>query len=236
MSDAQDLVRLQGMDLEAMRLRKRLEEMPQLEAHRKVVANIEEVQEKSRQISAMRSDSEVQLHKLADEDQELLEQAAKLEKEIQETTDFRSINHRTRELESIAKRRNKVDFEMGKLTERVDKISAVEDQINETMSKLDSQRTKLEDEITAARDEATKKMGELRAECAEISSKIDRELLERYEHLKKTKNGIAVGILQGEHCSACRVEFPEGKLLKLLNGPEIADCPQCHRILVVEKD
>ncbi len=235
MSEANDLVKLQEIDLDMMRLRRKLKELPQIESRRKVIAKLDEVQEKSKKISAMRSECELEMHKLADEDHELLQKAERLEKEIQELSDFRSVTHRTRDLEGISKRRNKIDFDLAKLSERVQKISSVEDQISETNKKLDAQRVKLDSEISAISNDAAAKMAELEAEYSTAASGISHETLSRYENLKKTKNGIAVGVLQGEHCSVCRVEFPEGKLVKLFNGPEITTCPQCHRILVVTK-
>jgi predicted nucleic acid-binding Zn-ribbon protein len=59
------------------------------------------------------------------------------------------------------------------------------------------------------------------------------ELRERYETVRASKHGIAVGVLKDGMCSACRVGLPAGKIDALEHGPDIASCPNCGRILVV---
>ena len=71
MSDAHALRQLQEIDLSRLRLQRRAEEMPELEALKQVQGKIDEVGEKSKQISAMRSNAEVEMQQLADEDAEL---------------------------------------------------------------------------------------------------------------------------------------------------------------------
>ncbi len=235
MSLASDLIGLQEIDLDIMRLHKGLDEMPQHASLSTTMRKLEEVQNKSRQISAMRSDCELQMQRLVDEDQELLEKSRALEEEIQQSTDFRSIAPRTKELEGIAKRRNKIEFDHGKLIERADKISSVEDQVAEALSKLEAKKTRLEAEISEICEDARNKLDALMISREEILLRLPDDSKESYERLRKSKNGIAVGVLQDDHCSACRVEFPEGKLVKLNSGPEVTACPQCHRILIVEK-
>ena len=45
--------------------------------------------------------------------------------------------------------------------------------------------------------------------------------------------GAAVGELQGRSCSACRIELPHAEVNELRDGPPIASCPSCRRLLVV---
>ena len=235
MSDASALIKLQEIDLTRLRLRRRSEEMPELQALKQVLVKIDEVGEKSKQISAMRSNAEVEMQRLVDEDAELVEKAEGIEAEIEQSADYRLVQSLTTELESIAKRRNKVEFDHGKLVERIAKISAVEDQVSDAFAKLEAKRAKLEERISAETDEINASLEELAGEREDIVASLPADIMAEYERLRESKNGIAVGILQDGHCSACRVSFPEGKLVGLQAGPEVATCPQCHRILIVEK-
>jgi len=235
MSDAHALRQLQEIDLSRLRLQRRAEEMPELEALKQVLGKIDEVGEKSKQISATRSNAEVEMQQLADEDAELVIKAESIENEISETSDFRLVQSLTTELEGIAKRRNKVEFDTGKLSDRITKISGVEDQVSDAFSKLEARRTALEEKIAAAMEEIDTSLASLAAEREGLVASLPADIMAEYDRLRESKNGIAVGVLQDGHCSACRVEFPEGKLVGLQAGPEVATCPQCHRILIVEK-
>ena len=235
MSDARALIKLQEIDLTRLRLRRRAQEMPELQALKQILDKIDEVGEKSKQISAMRSSAEVEMQQLADEDDELEKRAEALNKEISETADFRIVQNLTSELEGIVKRRNKVEFDTGKLSDRIEKISGVEDQVSDAFAKLEAKRAKLEEKITAATEEIDATLEELAGEREGIVASLPADIMAEYERLRESKNGIAVGVLQEGHCSACRVSFPEGKLVGLQAGPEVATCPQCHRILIVER-
>ncbi len=236
MSDAKALIKLQEIDLDILRMAKSLSDMPQLDARKKVTAKLQEVEAKSQQISAMRSNSELEMQKLIDEDSALVEKANMLEEEIKNTTDFRVVTNLTRELEGIAKRRNKVEFDHNVLAERVGKISAVEDQIADALKKLNNKLSAIDEEIANIKEEIDAKLEKAKSARAKTESLISIDFIEQYERLRKTKSGIAVGVLQENHCSVCRVELPEGKLVKLQSGPEINTCPQCRRILIIEKD
>lgn len=235
MSEAGALVRLQEIDLEMARIRNRLSEMMELAALKEILGKIDAVSDKSKQVSAMRSDCEVEMQALVDEDEELQLRAAEIEEKIEESGEYREISNLTRELEGVAKRRNKVEFDHGKLVERVDKISQVEDQIADAMAKLEKQKASIEDDIRTKSADMNARLEELSAEFEAQSAEIGAETLERYQAVKASKNGIAVGVLQESHCSICRVELPEGKLKALLSGDEVAECPNCRRILVVRK-
>ena len=236
MSEISTLIKMQEIDLELLRLRKKLSEIPERNSLAAITKKADEVMTKSKQISELRSNCEVEVQKLVDEDQVLARRADELEKKIQESSDFRIIENLTRDLEGIAKRRNKVEFDLDKLAERSDKISAVEDQIASAQQKFEEQQQQIEQSINEQESQLKEQAQKLVNEFNQISKNLPAEMLEKYNNMKETKGGIALGVLQGAHCSTCRVEFPEGKLKALLSGPQITTCPQCHRILIVEKD
>ena len=236
MSEASLLRELQHIDLEILRISKKLHDIPEREALEKVVKTLSEIGEKSKQISALRSNCEVEMQKLSDEDVQLAKRAKELQAEIDANVDFRIVDRLTRDLEGIAKRRNKVEFEHDKLIERSEKITALEDQVLEVTRKHESEESELRERIAQAENSVQSKMSELKSQHDKVASQLPSETLEEYTKIAKAKGGIGVGVLQGTHCSACRVEFPEGKLMQLHSGPNITKCPQCHRLLIVDKE
>lgn len=236
MSEASLLKELQQVDLEILRISKKLQDLPERELLAKARKKLAEVGEKSKQVSAMRSSCEVEMQKLSDEDDELAKRADALQNDIDTCSDYRMVEKLTRDLEGVAKRRNKVEFDHGKLVERADKISEVEDQVAEATAKFEAQEASCVEKINEAEGTVRSQIDDLKGQHKAIAAQLPQELLDEYAKLIRSKNGIAVGTLEGDHCSACRVEFPEGKLLQLRNGPEVTRCPQCHRILVVDKE
>lgn len=76
---------------------------------------------------------------------------------------------------------------------------------------------------------------EKRARTAVLKD-MDLALQERYESLRASRHGIAVGVLEGSMCGACRVTLPALKLAALEAGPDVGVCPGCGRILIVRSE
>lgn len=59
------------------------------------------------------------------------------------------------------------------------------------------------------------------------------DLKQRYTEVAARAGGVGAGELVDGSCSACRITLAHADLDQLLNGPPIAECPSCRRILVV---
>ncbi len=92
-------------------------------------------------------------------------------------------------------------------------------------------------ELTTERDDAAKgllvELAELDATRTRQSVQLPDELLERYEQVAARTGGAAVGQLEGNTCTACRIELSRADVGDLLAGPPLTSCPECRRLLVV---
>lgn len=92
-------------------------------------------------------------------------------------------------------------------------------------------------ELTAARDAAAKTIlaetAELKAVRERQAATVPKDLLDRYDKVVARTGGVAIGELNGQSCSACRVEMSMADVGELLAGPSLTTCPQCRRLLVV---
>ncbi|MBR2522794.1 MAG: hypothetical protein IKE61_06695, partial [Coriobacteriales bacterium] len=79
MSQAGLIVELQQIDLEAIRLRKKLQELPQRQTLAAITAKLDEVFAKSQQVSRMRDDCELDMMRLSEEEDKLIEKAKSLD-------------------------------------------------------------------------------------------------------------------------------------------------------------
>ena len=112
--------------------------------------------------------------------------------------------------------------------------------LEERLQGLDGDRAAEETHIasvTTDRDEAAKgllaELGELKAVRQRQAEQLPAELLERYEAIASRLGGTGVGQLDGNSCTACRIDLSMADVNDLLRGPPLAQCPQCSRLLVV---
>jgi len=90
--------------------------------------------------------------------------------------------------------------------------------------------------IEAERAKLTAQQSALRAERDRDAAAVPPELLERYRIYAPRHHGIAVAMLDGETCSACRVHLRPHIVQKLKRAEteEIVQCESCGRMLYFE--
>jgi predicted nucleic acid-binding Zn-ribbon protein len=72
---------------------------------------------------------------------------------------------------------------------------------------------------------------ELEAERPSFTDGIDEDLLDRYNRLFKSKNGIALVTVEHGVCAGCNMQVTNQSILEVKAEKEIVGCPQCGRIL-----
>jgi hypothetical protein len=169
----------------------------------------------------------------------------KLELDVGTRTE--SINRlRTQQYET---RKNEEFRAIGNEIERYQKeISALEDQELEIMDQLDKIKVELGDEekkARAGRESVARQLADLESkggildarlqeltnERAELASKIDEDLLERFERIFASKGDAAIVALEHEVCTGCHMKVTTQTAHRVKSGREIVSCEQCGRIL-----
>jgi predicted nucleic acid-binding Zn-ribbon protein len=138
---------------------------------------------------------------------------------------------------------------MGNEIERYEKeIRLIEDQELELMDQAEKLKVEVTTEgikASGARDSIARQMADLEekaktldgrlngltAERAEISGKIDEDLLSRFERLFASKGDAAIVALEHEVCTGCHMKVTTQTAHRVKNGKEIVSCEQCGRIL-----
>jgi predicted nucleic acid-binding Zn-ribbon protein len=138
---------------------------------------------------------------------------------------------------------------MGNEIERYEKeIQKIEDQELELMDQAEKVKVEVaaEDKKAAAARESIgrqmadleekaktleSRLSQLNAERAELSGKIEEDLLERFERLFASKGDAAVVGLEHEVCTGCHMKVTTQTAHRVKNGKEIVSCEQCGRIL-----
>ena len=228
------LRKLAHLDRERIQAQLALTKLPQQEQAARVRGKLEGVAVKIGKVQAMRDEATAQRQALRDEDAQLVERQDEVQAQIGEVQgDYRRVTALTRDLEGIAKRRETVQFEAGKLDERLSEVEAVLAQ------------------ATAARDALAQQEADLaasyRQEGGALKAKADAALAARdgllaelpgdvatdYERVLAKCGGVALAAIAGGACSACRSPIDADRMLQLRKEAPLSHCPSCGRLIVV---
>jgi len=100
-----------------------------------------------------------------------------------------------------------------------------------------SEKNKYEGQIAALADKAgnlKSRIQDFEAVRTSCLADIDEDLLERYQRLFNTKNGMAVVAVEHEVCTGCHMKVTTQTIVALKAHKEIVSCPQCGRLLFLE--
>ena len=153
MQIARDLLELQQVDLGILRDRKAIDAIPQ-------AAQIQEVRSKQKEL-ARRTTKIVGLLKdqrIEEEDNDgrratLTRHVEEVKLDNDQTTDFRRVQSNNAELDRLAKRLEKVDFNQKKVRAEIERLEGVLEQARQIKARLDAREAQLLEEFKAAASE-----------------------------------------------------------------------------------
>ena len=236
MSDATSLLRLQDIDIALLRIESQLKKMPEQERLAKVADAKKRISAQLSRVIGERKDVEMEIDELEQRHAMLEGKVAEVKSTADERVrNYRQVNDLEAQLTSLAKKIEKCEFELGPLMERLDALKASEAHGIELAGALDSQESALKQQFRDSTVQMREEAQALLAERNEILGQLDAGLIERYNAARKRFSGLAVERLKGNVPSICRVKLQPGSFQQLMRGPDITECPYCHRILITEE-
>lgn len=236
--DLQQLLDLQRTDSRLARLDHLLNELPEqreleeVEAERRAVGD----QRDARQLELERANAE--LRKLEREVDQLgqrreAEQVRMYGGDIHNAKELQSLRA---EITSIERRISEHEDQMLEVLERIETAENEAAELDRRGAELDARIA----ELAAARDDAAAshlaELGELKVQRDRDRETVDPSLLTRYDAVRERQGGgVAVGELVEGMCTACRLQLPLAEVNELRSGPPLSTCPQCRRLLVVDR-
>ena len=199
--------------------RKNLEE--QLAAS---VAGVEALKQKARQVEMDRKKLELDVGTRT----ETISRLKTQQYQTRKNDEFQAIGH---EIERYENEIRKIEDEELELMVEADKLKAdlgVEEKKSATVRESVARQTgDLESKSKALQS----RLEELTKERAELASKIDEDLLGRFERLFKSKGDAVVVALEHEVCTGCHMKVTTQTAHRAKAGKEIVSCENCGRIL-----
>ncbi|MEI6278830.1 MAG: C4-type zinc ribbon domain-containing protein [Verrucomicrobiae bacterium] len=127
-------------------------------------------------------------------------------------------------------------------------VSAIEDRELELMEEAEvlrpriasaeqafqADKAKFESQIGSLAEKAANlkvRIADLESARASAAAEVDEDLLDRYDRLFHTKNGLAVVALEHDVCTGCHMKVTTQTTVELRGEKSIVSCPQCARLL-----
>ena len=188
------------------------------------IAGVEALKQKTRQVEMDRKKLELDVGTRNESISRLKTQQYQTRK----NDEFQAIGH---EIERYENEVRKIEDEELELMVEADKVKAeLEAEEKKSAAVKESiarQTTDLEEKSTALQS----RLEGLTKERAELASKIDEDLLGRFERLFKSKGDAVVVALEHEVCTGCHMKVTTQTAHRVKAGKEIVSCENCGRIL-----
>ncbi|MDO4797400.1 MAG: C4-type zinc ribbon domain-containing protein [Coriobacteriales bacterium] len=235
MRETDALVRVQEIDLALMRYKRTLGDMPQTKKLHAIRAARKKVASQLSKIVGQRKDLQMDL-------EENERAHARLEEIVEETqlrfeegeTGYRELANLESQLTSLAKKLEKREFQRKELLARLDKVQTAERNARAMDARLEEEaqaQTRSYKEQTANIERDVRMLVH---EREQVVASISEDVLKRYDAAVRRFGGLAVETLTGNKPSVCRVSIPPSSFGDIRRGPDITECPYCHRLLVCD--
>ncbi len=188
------------------------------------MASVETLKHKGRQVELDRKKLELDVGTRAESVSRLKTQQYQTRK----NDEFQAMGH---EIERYENEISKIEDEELELMEQADKIkaelAAEEKKATTTRESNSRQMTDLE----AKSKTLQSRLEDLTKERAELTGKIEEDLLGRFERLFTSKGDAVVVALEHEVCTGCHMKVTPATAMRVRAGKEIVSCENCGRIL-----
>ncbi len=237
MDEASALLQLQELDLDIVRAERALDELPEKRAILEVRAKRREVEALLHKADVLVSKLDVELRRTQDETTTVSQKIEAEQAKIMsgQIADHKQVQHISRELDGLKRRKDKLEMESLQVMERIDKANGQKVKVDDALEQLATREASYVERFKERGGELQTRIADETERRATLARALDPALLARYESLRDQKAGIGVGRLVDGSCSACRVELPAGAVSALHSGVDIGVCPQCRRLIVVRE-
>ena len=229
------LLQVQHIDLELMRVNKELSELPQRAIILEARTKRRDIEQKRAKLDELHADAEARLTRISAEDEKLAEKQKHVQEEMDSAkSGYRDIEARSREMNGYAKRRNTLDGDLSAVGDELAKIEGMQAQVAQLLADLDARESAATETFVKEGGALKQTSANLEAQRASLLATLPDEVVRTYEKTAERTGGGAVGRLQGSTCGVCRVGIEGGRLIDMKRQGNVATCPQCGRLLILE--
>ncbi len=229
------LLAMQDIDKEIIQLNKKVKDLPQRAVILEVRAKRRSIEEKAAQLDELHADADERMTRLSDEDEGLAEKQQRVQDEIDNTQGgYRDIEARTKELNGFAKRRTTLESEMSAVGEELERIEGMQAQVKQALDDLTERETKASNTFVEEGGALRHQVFDLEEKREQLAKTVPEDVLGTFEKISERHGGVGLGYLKGSTCGVCRASIEGGRLADMKAQGNVASCPQCGRLLIIE--
>jgi hypothetical protein len=223
------LVEHQRLDSEIRRLSFRKKELPdELSGQEAAFQAVNQRVEEARQAF----DASVKTHRDKEsEHKEGVDRLRKTKDRLLEVKTNKEYQAMLKEIETIEQKNSQIEDEILSLLEKMDtskrNLGEQEKTLQESRRQYEQGKKKTEAELHSLDEEILTCQKRLQ----DLSSEIERDLMKKYEIIKKRKNGLAVVPVLKGICTGCHLNIPPQLYNEILKSDQVLSCPNCNRII-----
>ncbi len=228
-----DLLDLQEVDLQIDRLLHDRQSLPELEDYRAKHARAESLQAELVTAEAVLRETSLELDKT---EGEMEISAERLDSEQNRLyaggLSARDAEYLRREVEMLTRKRTEAEDLVLELMERRELQEAEVADLQDQVEAAAAAKSEVEGLIKEAWKSIDAQLAIKEARKGEIVPLVDEDLLDLYEQLRETKEGVGIGALTDNMCGGCHLKLTAAEELdaKRSDPPR---CIHCRRILVI---
>ena len=138
------------------------------------------------------------------------------------------------EVELANKKRGEIEERILLAMEQIEQtqrtIASAQIQLTESEALFTKEKAVLDEKDRVLAAELT----ELEAQQKQLSGRVEKSLLARYNKLKSTRKDQALALIKDGICVGCRLQVPPQLISQVKRGDEVHTCPYCYRMLYWE--
>lgn len=205
------------------------------------VVLLAEIQKKEEEIQAKRADIALLRAEWSEKDKQRQEKEQLLQEESNKATEKRMRMNRIknikelqalqREIDQIKLGNSQLEEELIKLLEEAESYASALRAKEEELKQLEAAWREKQGEIEAQVAGIERAVAEASALRQAIATRLNRELIERYELIFSRRGGMAVVTVSDGICQGCYMNIPPQLWNEIIKSEKLILCPSCHRIL-----
>ncbi|MEK7229549.1 MAG: C4-type zinc ribbon domain-containing protein [Candidatus Binatota bacterium] len=205
------------------------------------VVLLAEIQKKEEEIQTKRADIALFRAEWSEKDKQRQEKEQLLQEESKKATEKRMRMNRIknikelqalqREIDQIKLGNSQLEEELIKLLEEAESYASALRAKEEELKQLEAAWREKQGEIEAQVAGIERAVAEASALRQAIATRLNRELIERYELIFSRRGGMAVVTVSDGICQGCYMNIPPQLWNEIIKSEKLILCPSCHRIL-----
>ena len=205
------------------------------------VVLLAEIQKKEEEIRTKCADIALFRAEWSEKDKQRQEKEQLLQEESKKATEKRMRMNRIknikelqalqREIDQIKLGNSQLEEEVIKLLEEAESYASALRAKEEELKQLEAAWREKQGEIEAQVVGIERAVAEASALRQAIATRLNRELIERYELIFSRRGGMAVVTVSDGICQGCYMNIPPQLWNEIIKSEKLILCPSCHRIL-----